>query len=217
MVFGIAMPGPELVLMFMGAALVLNFIPGQDMMYVAARSIGEGRTAGVVSACGIAAGLLLHVSALALGLSALLAAAPLAYTVIRLAGAVYLVFLGARLLFLARSVTPAAHLARSPLRVVFLQGVITNALNAKVALFFLAFLPQFVDPRVGPVVPQILFLGLLFNAQGTVVNLVVAVLASGSTAWLRSNERRLVFVQRLAGVMLLALGAGLALPHATDY
>lgn len=216
-VHGIPMPSPEILLLFMGAALVLNLTPGQDMMYVAARSVSDGRAAGIVSAFGVAAGLLLHVSALALGLSALLAAAPLAYTLIRVAGAVYLIFLGLRLLFRPRGVTQAANPARSPLRVVFLQGVITNALNAKVALFFLAFLPQFVDPAAGPVVPQIVLLGLLFNVQGTVVNLVVAVLASQGTAWLRSNERRVMILQRLTGVVFLGLGSRLALTGSMDY
>jgi threonine/homoserine/homoserine lactone efflux protein len=208
------MPGPEIVLLFLGAALVLNLTPGPDMMYVAARSVSDGATAGIVAAFGVAGGLLLHVAALALGLAALLAAAPLAYTLIRVAGAVYLVVLGLRLLLRPQSAKPAARLPRSTLQAIFLQGVITNALNPKVALFFLAFLPQFVDPAGRPAALQFLFLGLLFNVQGTAVNVLVAMLASRGTAWLRSNEWRVALLQRFTGVVFLFLGARLAFaPH----
>jgi threonine/homoserine/homoserine lactone efflux protein len=204
------MPGPEIVLLFLGAALVLNLTPGPDMMYVAARSVSDGATAGIVAAFGVAGGLLLHVAALALGLAALLAAAPLAYTLIRVAGAIYLIALGLRLLLRPRGATPAARLPRATLRTIFLQGVITNALNPKVALFFLAFLPQFVDPAGRPAALQFLLLGLLFNVQGTAVNVLVAMLASRGTAWLRSNEWRVALLQRFTGVVFLLLGARLA-------
>jgi threonine/homoserine/homoserine lactone efflux protein len=204
------MPGPEIVLLFLGAALVLNLTPGPDMMYVAARSVSDGATAGIVAAFGVAGGLLLHVAALALGLAALLAAAPLAYTLIRVAGAIYLIALGLRLLLRPRGATPAARLPRATLRAIFLQGVITNALNPKVALFFLAFLPQFVDPAGRPAALQFLLLGLLFNVQGTAVNVLVAMLASRGTAWLRSNEWRVALLQRFTGVVFLLLGARLA-------
>jgi threonine/homoserine/homoserine lactone efflux protein len=203
------MPSLEMLLVFLGAALALNLTPGPDMLYIAARSTGEGRAAGVVSAVGISLGILVHLAALALGLSALLAAVPLAYDAVRFAGAAYLVFLGLRLVFRPRPPGEVATVAPSRLRAVFLQGVITNVLNPKVALFFLAFLPQFVDP-VAPPVPQIIFLGLLFNAQGTLVNLSVAVLASRSTAWIRLGERRASLLQRVTGVAFLALGARLA-------
>lgn len=206
------MPSPEIVLLFLGAALVLNLTPGPDMMYVAARSISDGRAAGVVSALGIAAGTLLHVAAIALGLAALLAATPFAYTLIRTAGALYLVLLGLRLLLRPQGAIPAAAVARSTLGAIFAQGVITNALNPKVALFFVAFLPQFVDPAAGPAAPQVLLLGLLFNVQGTLVNVLVALLASRGTAWLRANGRRVALLQRLTGVVFLALGSRLALP-----
>jgi threonine/homoserine/homoserine lactone efflux protein len=104
-----------------------------------------------------------------------------------------------------------AELPRSRLRVIFAQAVITNVLNPKVALFFLAFLPQFVDPAAGPPVPQIVLLGLLFNVQGTLVNVAVALLASRTTVWLRSNERRVSLLQRLTGGIFVALGIRLAM------
>ena len=148
----------------MTAGLALNLTPGPDMLYVAARGAAEGRRAGVVSALGIGAGTLVHITALALGLSALLAAVPLAYDAVRYAGAAYLVYLGVRALLARReegaSVADApssgagARRATEPpppgrLAALFRQGVVTNVLNPKVALFFLAFLPQFVDPARG--------------------------------------------------------------------
>src|SRR5262245_56157460 len=136
------MPCPEIVLLFLGAALVLNLTPGPDMLYIAARSASGGRAAGVVSALGVSVGLLVHVAALAFGLAALLAAVPLAYDLIRIVGATYLLALGLDLLLRARYANDVPSLPRSRLRVIFVQGVATNVLNPKVALFFLAFLPQ---------------------------------------------------------------------------
>ena len=206
------MPTPENILLFMGAALALNLTPGPDMLYVAARSAGDGRTAGILSALGVSVGLLFHLAALALGLAALLAAVPLAYDVVRIAGAVYLLVLGLGLLLRPQRARAAERLPRSRLRAVFTQGVMTNVLNPKVALFFLAFLPQFVDPAAGPPVPQIVLLGLLFNVQGTLVNLAVAMLAGRTAVWLRSGERRSAALQRLAGAVFVGLGLRLAIP-----
>ena len=200
-----------MVLVFMAAALALNLTPGPDMLYVTARSISDGRAAGVLSAFGIAAGTLVHITALTLGLAALLAAVPLAYDVVRIAGAIYLVAIGIQLLLRPRTAADVAQLPRSRLRVIFAQAVITNVLNPKVALFFLAFLPQFVDPAAGSPVPQIVFLGLLFNVQGTLVNVGVALLASRTTVWLRANERRVSLLQRLTGGIFVALGIRLAM------
>ena len=206
----IAMPSAEMVLVFMAAALALNLTPGPDMLYVTARSISDGRAAGVLSAFGIAAGTLVHITALALGLAALLAAVPLAYDVVRIAGAIYLVVIGLQLMLRPRTVSDVARLPRSRLRIVFAQAVVTNVLNPKVALFFLAFLPQFVDPAAGAPVPQIVFLGLLFNVQGTLVNVAVALLASRTTHWLRTSERSVAILQRVTGALFVALGARLA-------
>ena len=200
-----------MVLLFMAAALALNLTPGPDMLYVTARSISDGRAAGVLSAFGIAAGTLVHITALALGLAALLAAVPIAYDVVRIAGAIYLVAIGIQLVLRPRTAADVAQLPRSRLRVIFAQAVITNVLNPKVALFFLAFLPQFVDRAAGPPVPQIVLLGLLFNVQGTLVNVAVALLASRTTVWLRSNERRISLLQRLTGGIFVALGIRLAM------
>lgn len=206
----IAMPSIEMVLVFMAAALALNLTPGPDMLYVTARSVSDGRAAGVLSAFGIATGTLVHIAALALGLAALLTAVPLAYDAVRIAGAIYLVVIGIQLIARQRTAAAVANLPRSRLRVIFMQAVITNVLNPKVALFFLAFLPQFVDRSAGAPVPQIIVLGLLFNLQGTLVNVAVAVLASRGSKWLRASERRVAILQRMTGALFVALGARLA-------
>ncbi|HTM60897.1 MAG TPA: LysE family translocator [Burkholderiales bacterium] len=206
----IAMPSMEMVLVFMAAALALNLTPGPDMLYVTARSVSDGRAAGVLSAFGIAAGTLVHIAALALGLAALLTAVPLAYDAVRIAGAIYLVVIGIQLIARPRTAAAVANLRRSRLRVIFMQAVITNVLNPKVALFFLAFLPQFVDRSAGTPVPQIILLGLIFNIQGTVVNVAVALLASRGSSWLRARERRVALLQRMTGALFVALGARLA-------
>ena len=197
-------------LLFMGAGLALNLTPGPDMLYVAARSTGEGRRAGIVSALGIGAGTLVHIAALALGLSALLAAVPLLYDVVRFAGAAYLVWLGLRAL--ARPATPHDDVTPppAPLGAVFRQGVVTNVLNPKVALFFLAFLPQFVDPARGSAAAQIVALGLLFDTQGTLVNVLVALAASRASGALRHGRAARV-LQRVTGGVFVLLGARLAL------
>ncbi len=204
------MPTLQTILLFMSAGLALNLTPGPDMLYVATRSASEGRAAGLISALGIAAGCLVHLAALALGLAALLARVPEAYATVRLAGAAYLLYLGVRALFRPQPLAANASLARASLGAVFRQGMVTNILNPKVALFFLAFLPQFVDPARGSPVAQIVLLGLLFNGSGTLVNAAVAVLASRASAWLRNREAESRRLQRFTGIVFIALGARLA-------
>jgi len=204
------MPAPETLALFMAAALALNLTPGPDMLYVTARSMSDGRRAGIVAAFGIGAGTLVHIAALALGLAALLAAVPLAYDALRIAGAVYLLVIGLQLLIRPRRAAATAALPRSPLGTIFAQAVLTNVLNPKVALFFLAFLPQFVDPAAGPAVAQIVLLGLLFDIQGTLVNVAVALLASSTTRRLRANASAVSLLQRLTGAIFVTLGVKLA-------
>jgi threonine/homoserine/homoserine lactone efflux protein len=195
----------------MAAALALNVTPGPDMLYVAGRSIGEGRLAGVVSSLGIAAGTLFHIAALAFGLSALLAAVPLAYDVVRWAGAAYLIYLGIRALVRPVPLGEITTVAQASLGAVFRQGLVTNVLNPKVALFFLAFLPQFVDPSRGSAAAQTVLLGLLFNTSGALVNVAVALGASAATLHLRRNRGWGLALQRVTGGLFVALGLRLAL------
>jgi threonine/homoserine/homoserine lactone efflux protein len=212
------MPHADTLLLFMTAALALNVTPGPDMLYVIARSTGEGRAAGIASALGIALGCLVHIAALALGLSVLLTRVPAAYDVIRFAGAAYLVYLGIRALvsrseLIDTSVQPAcperSRRARS-LGVIVLQGCVTNILNPKVALFFLAFIPQFIRVDGWPPAAQIVALGLLFNTSGTIVNVAVAFAASRATRWLRANRRSALYLQRATGAVFVGLGVRLA-------
>lgn len=204
------LPDPHSFVLFMAAALALNLTPGPDMLYVAARSASDGRDAGIASAFGIAAGLLVHITLIALGLAALLAAVPVANTILRLGGAAYLIYIGVRALLrpgglAARSLKPAARFTA------FRQGLVTNVLNPKIALFFLAFLPQFVEPERGSAALQVVMLGLLFNISGTLVNVAVALLVSRAAGRIARDERIGRVSQRLTGSLLIALGLHLAI------
>jgi threonine/homoserine/homoserine lactone efflux protein len=202
---------PHLLFLFMTAAVALNLTPGPDMLYVAARSTSEGRSAGIVSAFGIATGTLVHIAAVALGLTALLAAVPVAYDILRLTGAAYLVFLGIRAVLRRQARDSLGSLTPASLRTIFCQGLITNVLNPKVALFFLAFFPQFVDAARGPVVGQIVFLGLLFNTSGTLVNVAVAIGASRIAARIQRSNRMIEVARSVTGGIFIVLGLRLAL------
>ncbi|WP_460032639.1 LysE family translocator [Megalodesulfovibrio paquesii] len=166
--------------LFIASGLLLNITPGPDMLYIIGRSSTQGARAGMVAALGVGAGCLVHITAAALGLSALLAASATAFTGLKLVGAAYLVYVGMGML-LARSQAKTTHPSADssparpamPLGRVFAQGFCTNALNPKVALFFLAFLPQFIDPGSPRTALAFLVLGLLFTLNGTGVNLVV--------------------------------------------
>ena len=203
------MPDLHSLLLFLAAGLALNFTPGPDMLYVAARGASEGRAAGIVSALGIGAGTLVHIALVALGLAALLSAVPVAYLVVRLGGALYLIYLGVRALRSQTSLA-LAHVEPAPLGVVFRQGVITNVLNPKVALFFLAFLPQFVDPSRGNPALQVVALGLLFDITGTLVNLAVALGSSRAAATLRGSGRAVAVLHKVTGLLFIGLGLRLA-------
>ena len=154
------MPSLPVLLTFLAATLALNFTPGADMAYVIARSLGQGRKAGLVSVLAVTAGCCVHIALATIGLSALLAKSPLAFRALQYAGAAYLLFIAWRLLQSAPGERQGAAAAASLGRI-FIQGVLTNVLNPKVALLILAFLPQFVDPGRGPAWAQMLFLGAL--------------------------------------------------------
>jgi threonine/homoserine/homoserine lactone efflux protein len=208
------MPDHAAFLTFLAAALALNLAPGPDMLYVLGRSLGQGRKAGVVSALGIFAGCLVHIAAAALGLAALLQASATAYNLIRYAGAAYLIYLGVRMLLSkqthnalsASNSLPSASLSR-----IFIQGVITNVLNPKVAMFFVAFLPQFVNAARGSVIFQIAVLGLIFNAGGTLVNIGVAFFAGHIGNRLRQSAHAASLQRWFTGSVFIGLGVRLGL------
>jgi threonine/homoserine/homoserine lactone efflux protein len=198
---------------FAMASLLLNITPGNDMIYVASRSLGQGTRAGIVSALGIMAGCMVHVLAAVAGLSAIMARSALAFSIVKFVGAAYLIYLGIRALANRKPATfgITARLEQQPYRKVFWQGVLTNVLNPKVALFFLAFLPQFVDSSRGHPQWHILFLGAWFDAGGTLVNILVALLIGRMSDWLRQNPRWLLIQEKITGGVLLALGIKVAL------
>jgi threonine/homoserine/homoserine lactone efflux protein len=200
-------------LAFIGAGLLLNITPGPDVLYIVGRSIGQGRIAGLVSVLGISTGCLFHVASTALGLSALMLALPVAYDIVRYAGAAYLVWLGLRAIVSTSSPLQVRHVEREALGRVFRQGVLTNILNPKVALFFLAFLPQFTEPTRGPVPLQVALLGLIFIGNGTVVCVIYAVAASWLGEWLRTRYAVATWLNRAMGGVFLALGVRLALEN----
>jgi threonine/homoserine/homoserine lactone efflux protein len=205
------MPDSHSLLLFVGAGLVLNVTPGPDLLYILGRSVSQGRAAGVVSALGIGAGCLVHVLGAALGLSALLLALPHAYDLVRWAGAAYLVVLGVRALRSKAGALEVKALAPVSPRRVFLQGALTNVLNPNVALFFLAFLPQFADPSRGPLAPQLLLLGAIFAVNGTLFCVAFALFASRLGAWLRTRFGVTRLLDRITGGLFVALGLRLAL------
>jgi threonine/homoserine/homoserine lactone efflux protein len=198
------------ILLFLLATLTLNVTPGPDMLYVIARSVGQGRSAGIVSALGISAGCCVHTLGVAFGLVSLMAAVPAAYEMIKYAGAAYLVYLGLRII-MSRP-PPEAETAVKPdsLSAIFLQGLLTNVLNPKVALFFLAFLPQFVDQTSGSLAAQIIFLGVLFNLSGTMVNVAVALAASYTGARLKAYLKNSAVLRWVSGGLFIGLGIRLA-------
>ena len=210
------MLGTHDLLLFIVSGWLLNITPGPDMLYIIGRSTAQGLREGIVAALGVGAGIFVHIAATALGLSAILAASAGAFTVIKLLGAAYLVYVGLTLLL--SSSTPfdsaaATRLAPGSLRSVFMQGFLTNVLNPKVALFFLAFLPQFVESDAANKPLAFLFLGLVFNLNGTLWNLFVAWSAARMTGGLRRSATALKWFNRCVGGIFVALGVRLALAH----
>lgn len=206
------MPSTETLFVFTLAALALGAAPGPANLYVMTRSMAQGRGAGVVSALGLGVGGLVHTAAAAAGLSAMLAHVPAAYEAVRFAGAAYLVYLGVRMILARDSGLPRqAAAAGAGLARVFGQGVVIEALNPKTALFFLSFLPQFVDPGAGAMATQMLILGAIVPVAMLPLDLVVALSGGAlsdrlgrSAAWRRG-------LAWLSGTVLVGLGLRVAL------
>ena len=204
--------GTHDLLLFIFSALLLNITPGPDTLYIVGRSSTQGFKAGVTAALGISAGIMVHVAAAAFGLSAILAASATAFTVVKIAGAAYLVYVGIALIR-SRGITlnaAAAPAKCARLRTIFVQGFWTNVLNPKVALFFLAFLPQFVDATASGQVFAFLFLGILFNLNGTLWNLFVAWSAARISRRLMRTNAVSMWFNRCVGMLFIYLGAKLA-------
>ncbi|MDQ3169107.1 MAG: LysE family translocator [Acidobacteriota bacterium] len=196
---------------FVAAALVILLIPGPGVIYIVTRSLGQGRRAGLVSVLGLSAGALVHVAAAAVGLSAILMTSAAAFTVVKLAGAGYLIYLGIRTLVSRAPGTATPHASPRPLRRLFTEGVLISVLNPKIAVFFLAFLPQFVSPGQGAVTQQIVTLGLLYVGLALITDSGYALLA-GSLRQLVSDRVTQGPLPRYAtGAVYIGLGVTTAL------
>ena len=197
--------------LFLVAGILLNFTPGPDTVYILGRSIAQGREAGIASALGISLGSIFHTCAAALGLSAILATSALAFGTVKLIGSAYLIFLGAKMIFDRRKqLSLPANFRRHTTLAAFRQGILTNIFNPKVALFFLAFLPQFIDPASNMKIAAFITLGLTFVTTGTIWCLILAWFASALSERLRNNETITQWLNRTAGALFVFLGVRLA-------
>ena len=203
------MPEASTLALFSLAALALIVVPGPAVLYIVARSVDQGRRAGVVSALGIAVGGLVHVAAAVVGLSALVVSSARAFEVVKYAGAAYLIVLGIRRL-LTREVIQEDGRAPAPLRSIFGQGVIVNVLNPKTALFFLAFLPQFIDLEAGSVALQTAVLGAVFVVLALVSDSLYGLAAGTLGGALRRNVAFLRVQRWVSGSVFVGLGLATA-------
>jgi threonine/homoserine/homoserine lactone efflux protein len=205
------MPDPTLWGLFVVASAVLLLTPGPAVLFIVARSVEQGRAAGLVSVLGIHLGTIVHIVAAAIGLSALVVSSALAFAVVRYLGAAYLIWMGVRTL-MAKDPDPEAPVVRAgPLRRAFRDGFLVNLFNPKTAIFFLAFLPQFVDPARGALHWQILVLGLTFMGLGIVSDALFALAAGSAGDLLRRSRRFLRFQRWFAGTSFIGLGVTAAL------
>jgi len=197
--------------LFVATGVLLNLTPGQDTLYILGRSIAQGREIGVASALGISAGGAVHTLAAALGLSAVLATSASAFIALKVVGAVYLVYLGVRMLITRTAAVGSTDIAGLVnMWTAFRQGMLTNVLNPKVALFFLALMPQFIEPDSSTKVGAFLVLGLTFLTTGTVWCLVLALGASRARSFFASRPRVLQSLSQVSGALFIFLGLRLA-------
>ena len=207
---------PAALSVFLLAALALLLMPGPAVLYIVARSIDQGRTAGLVSVLGIGLGSMVHVTAAALGLSQLLVNSATAYTVVKYVGAAYLVYLGVRRIVAGDPILESTGSSERSMRRVFTQGVWVNILNPKTALFFFAFLPQFVSVDRGSVAAQIFLLGAMFVALGIVSDGLYALAAGSLGDWLRRRPGIMQVQRYFAGTIFIGLGVATALTGTKD-
>jgi len=203
-------PGWSHLLPFMAAAIALNLTPGADMTYVLSRSLAQGKAAGLASALGIFTGSAVHTLLAAVGVAALIAASAIAYQVLIWVGAAYLVYLAIKLWREDTGLDALQKRKPASLTRIWLEGTLVNLFNPKVALFILAFLPQFTDPARGHVWAQILVLGTLFNISGTLVNAGVALAAGSLAERLRQRPGIKRWMNRICATLLGALAVRLA-------
>lgn len=211
------MPDLQHLLWFIAAGWLLNLTPGPDVLYIVSNALRHGARAGVVAGLGITAGCFVHIAAAAVGLSALMAASATAFTLLKWVGAAYLLWIGVRMLFSRAAPTPPTQVEAAPVSLavnwkgVFLGGFWTNVLNPKVALFFLAFVPQFIAPGADDKALAFVLLGVLFNVNAIPINTGWALLAAWTARRVNVVQRGMHWLDRVAGVMFIGFGLKLAL------
>jgi threonine/homoserine/homoserine lactone efflux protein len=205
------MPDWSTLILFAAAASILVFTPGPNTLYIIARSVQQGRTAGIVSSLGVETGTLIHVAAAAFGISALLVSSALAFSVVKYAGAVYLIYLGIKTLLTREKPAATETTEDKSLRRAFSQAVLVNVLNPKSAMFFFAFLPQFIDAERGTAASQILFFGAIVVVLGFTSGSMYSLLAGSIGNVLRGNLKFLRAQRYFAGSVYIGLGAATAL------
>lgn len=202
---------PTKFLLFIGVSWALIVAPGPDLLYVITRGVTQGRRAGMLSALGVICGILVHTIAAAFGLTLILQTSAIAFLIVKYLGAIYLIYLGIKSWRDNSTFNLQTSTSNMSLRKIFWQGVLSNVLNPKIAIFFLAFLPQFVDKGSSHVTLQMVILGLTFACFGLCFLLVVGYSSGTIGGWLTHRPQYAQFLQRLAGGILIALGVRLAL------
>lgn len=201
------MPDGSTLLLFVGASLALLVIPGPAVIFVVTRSLDQGRAAGIVSVLGVETGTFAYALAAAAGLTGLVAASETGFTIVKYGGAAYLIYLGVRKLLEREDAKDSASGARSRL---FLRGLVVQLLNPKIAIFFLAFLPQFVNPYRRPLALQTLILGTMFTLLAVLSDGAYVLLAGAVGGWLRTGQRARHLLGRLSGGVYIGLGVAAA-------
>lgn len=197
---------------FLIAGILLNLTPGNDTIFILSRSIAQGKKAGVMSVLGIATGSLVHTTLAALGLSVIIAKSIVVFNIIKYAGAAYLVYIGYKMLTDRSQLNTeaATGVDKANLKRIYRDAVITNVLNPKVALFFIAFLPQFIDPAFKNTILPFMLLGISFTITGAIWCLILAAFASIIAEKLKSNKKLSDYINKTCGVVLIALGIKVA-------
>ncbi|WP_028610878.1 LysE family translocator [Paenibacillus harenae] len=202
---------------FLVTAILLNLTPGTDTMYIVSRSISQGRIAGIYSALGISAGIVVHTLLAAFGLSVILMQSAFLFNVIKIIGAIYLAYLGIKMLLAKKTAKAQKSLPKQNNKKIFLQGMITNVTNPKVALFFLAFLPQFIHTDASVTIPiPFIILGLTFTLTGGIWCIFTAYFSSMASKKLRENSKVETVLNKLTGIIFIAMGIKLLNTKATQ-
>lgn len=196
---------------FLLAAVLLNLTPGNDTIYILSRTITQGKKAGIFSVLGIGTGSVIYTIFAAIGLSVIIAQSPVLFSVIKYAGAAYLFYIGIKMIFLRSSMLMLQQPSEEKYRKIYLQAVITNVLNPKVALFFISFLPQFIDPSYPDHYLSFIVLGLSFTTTGTIWCLILALFASYISRSFLKSTRATGYLNKACGTVLIALGLKVAL------